>query len=267
MTLLGITPGENKTQRRTIKRIARSNSLVFTLLFVATPFIAYGILQLGVYLGWWAGDAQKNQQIKSPVALVSTSKGSGTAFLVSETKLLTAAHVVANEKIGDQVQLTFKGVKPEKVATAKVIFKGNNGKIGKMADFAQDVAVLELTTPITDIAPLELGDSESVTEQDKVLMVGYPFGGDLTLGPGSITSNSFQNVQELFKHNTPSNPGDSGGPLVLENDKTVIGVVPGGLASFKDASGRLIVPQGENNAIKIHEVINYLNNSGIDIYK
>jgi len=127
------------------------------------------------------------------------------------------------------------------VVTIPTNFKSSGGQV-PIEYFLTDIAVLEVPE-ISEIVPLELGESDEVNNLDEVILIGYPHG-DYSITEGNINSKEFQGY-DLFKLDAASNPGNSGGPCILKSDNTVIGILVGG-------SGPLY--QGENVALKINVV-------------
>ncbi len=249
--ILGITKSLQEINRVSVLKKIR----VVTILFVVTillPFLIYLLFSLGLI----TGKPAFNSDIQEPVAKVVTSNGVGTAFLISPTILLTARHVVENNKVGDEVELFFEQSKSKLNVKAKIkyislsSFQPINGQV-PMDYFLTDVAVLEVAE-ITEIEPLQLGESDAVNNLDEVILIGYP-NGDYSISKGNINSDKFQGFN-LFKLDATSNPGNSGGPCILKNDNTVIGILVGG-------SGPQY--QGENVALKINDVKRILDNAKI----
>lgn len=249
--ILGITKSLQEINRVSVLKKIR----VVTILFIVTillPFLIYLLFSLGLI----TGKPAFNSDIQEPVAKVVTSNGVGTAFLISPTILLTARHVVENNKVGDEVELFFEQSKSKLNVKAKIkyispsSFQPINGQV-PMDYFLTDVAVLEVAE-ITEIEPLQLGESDAVNNLDEVILIGYP-NGDYSISKGNINSDKFQGFN-LFKLDATSNPGNSGGPCILKNDNTVIGILVGG-------SGPQY--QGENVALKINDVKRILDNAKI----
>ena len=249
--ILGITKSLQEINRVSVLKKIR----VVTILFIVTillPFLIYLLFSLGLI----TGKPTFNSEIQEPVAKVVTSNGVGTAFLISPTILLTARHVVENNKVGDEVELFFEQSKSKLNVKAKIkyispsSFQPINGQV-PMDYFLTDVAVLEVAE-ITEIEPLQLCESDAVNNLDEVILIGYP-NGDYSISKGNINSDKFQGFN-LFKLDATSNPGNSGGPCILKNDNTVIGILVGG-------SGPQY--QGENVALKIDDVKRILDNAKI----
>lgn len=249
--ILGITKSLQEINRVSVLKKIR----VVTILFIVTiflPFLIYLLFSLGLI----TGKPAFNSDIQEPVAKVVTSTSVGTAFLISPTILLTARHVVENNKVGDEVELFFEQSKSKLNVKAKIkyispsSFQPINGQV-PMDYFLTDVAVLEVSE-ITEIEPLQLGKSDVVNNLDEVILIGYP-NGDYSISKGNINSDKFQGFN-LFKLDATSNPGNSGGPCILKDDNTVIGILVGG-------SGPQY--QGENVALKINDVKRILDNAKI----
>jgi S1-C subfamily serine protease len=249
--LLGINENIQENNRVLIQRRIR----VVTTLFVLSallPFIIYSLFRFGVV----KGKPTFNADVQAPVAKVVTSSGVGTAFLISPTLLLTARHVVENNNIGDEVELFFEQSRNKLYVKGKIKFvvpsnsQSVDGKV-QMDYFLNDVAVLEVSE-INEIEPLILGESDAVNKLDEVILIGYP-NGDYSITKGNINNDKFQGFN-LFKLDATSNPGNSGGPCILKNDNSVIGILVGG-------SGPQY--QGENIALKINDVKQFLAKAGI----
>jgi S1-C subfamily serine protease len=241
--LLGITDKESKVNKSLILKKNRVIFTIFTLLLLI-PFI----LILLFYFNIIRSKPVFADEIQEPVAKVITKTGTGTAFLVSPTKLLTARHVVDGYQLGETVEVIFEKAKVLKKLNAKIIFIAptnlppiNDQKV-PLEYFLTDFALLEVEE-ITDIIPLEIGNSESVMQLDEVILIGYP-NNDYSITKGNINSLSYQGL-DMFKFDAAANPGNSGGPLILKADNTVVGIIVGGPAT---------TAQGENIAIKIDNV-------------
>lgn len=223
--LLGVTETIQENNRVSVLNKIRIVTILF-ILTILLPFAIYLLFNLGLI----TGKPAFNSDIQEPVAKVVTSTGVGTAFLISPTILLTARHVVENNKVGDEVELFFEQSKSKLNVKAKIkyispsSFQPINGQV-PMDYFLTDVAVLEVAE-ITEIEPLQLGESDAVSNLDEVILIGYP-NGDYSISKGNINSDKFQGFN-LFKLDATSNPGNSGGPCILKNDNTVIGILVGG---------------------------------------
>lgn len=96
--ILGIAPKESEAHRKTLLKQSKTITLVF-LMVCALPVVIY----LLFYFGLIAAKARFDLALEQPVALVNTGTSTGSAFLVGETRLLTAKHVVDQLNVGDPV--------------------------------------------------------------------------------------------------------------------------------------------------------------------
>lgn len=143
-----------------------------------------------------------------------TQSVSGSGFVIKGNKILTNAHVVADN--------TFIQVRKEgdaKKYPAKVTAVGNDC----------DLALLQVSDPdfFKDVVPLEIGDLPE--PQEKVVVMGYPMGGDnLSITEGVVSRIEIIPYAQSNKRllavqiDAAINPGNSGGPVLL--DGKVIGV-------------------------------------------
>lgn len=249
--LLGITDHLQEQNRITIKKQIGVVTSVF-LASVFLPFVLYALFHFNIV----PSKSAFSSDIQEPVAKVITGSGIGTAFLITPTTLLTARHVVENNRVGDQVDLIFEHSKNQLQvkATIKYITPTSVRPVAGTVPaeyFLSDVAVLEVSE-ITDIEPLVLGESDAVQNLDEVILIGYP-NGDYSITKGNINSDKYQGFN-LFKLDATSNPGNSGGPCILKDDNTVIGILVGSSATAQ---------QGENIAVKINDVKRILNEAKI----
>lgn len=250
---LGITENLQEQKRVSIKKRIGTVTTIF-LLSVFLPFVLYSLFHFNIV----SGKPAFGNDIQAPVAKLVTNNGSvGTAFLVSPTLLLTARHVVENQKVGEEVQLFFEqsDTKYQTKGKIKFIAPSSVKAIGggaPMEYFTSDVAVLEVAS-IDNIEPLMAGESDGVNNLDEVILIGYP-NGDYSITKGNINSDKFQGF-DMFKLDASSNPGNSGGPCILKDDNTVIGILVGG-------SGPEY--QGENVALKMKDVKRILQSAGIN---
>lgn len=147
--------------------------------------------------------------------------GQGSGFIIDEQgHIVTNMHVVAE---ADQIEVDFlSGAK----AWAELIG----------TDPDSDLAVLKVDVPEEVLAPLPLGDSDSVEVGEFVVAIGNPFGlsGSMTIGIVSAVGRTldsertapggaFFTAGDIIQTDAAINPGNSGGPLInLDGD--VVGV-------------------------------------------
>jgi V8-like Glu-specific endopeptidase len=240
---LGITDRDAKEARSVLMK--KNNAiLTFFSVFLLLP----AILLLLFYFDILKSKPVFADEIQEPVAKVITKYGTGTAFLVSPTRLLTARHVVEKYQVGETVDIVFEKAKALKQVKAKIAYiaPGNfsvaDGNKVPLEYFLTDFALLEVDE-IDDIIPFEIGSSASVMQLDEVILIGYP-NNDYSITKGNINSLTYQGL-DLFKFDAATNPGNSGGPLILKADNTVVGIIVGGPG---------MEAQGENVAVKIDNV-------------
>ncbi len=96
-------------------------------------------------------------------------------------------------------------------------------------DQINDLAVLKIDCPGDLCEPLSLGDSDSLQVGQKVMAIGNPFGLQLTLTTGIVSSLGRRIetrdaiIDEVIQTDAAINPGNSGGPL-LNTVGQVVGV-------------------------------------------
>ncbi len=159
---------------------------------------------------------EQKEFIKSGSSTKSvTSSGLGSGFMISDTEIITAAHVV---QIADNIKVKF--IDGEEIP-AKVI----------SSYIHADVALLKLIWPKKNAKTVKLADSDKVKIGEKVFVVGAPFGLGHSLSSGYISGimkdtndkNPFT-ISEYFQTDAAINQGNSGGPMFNMNGD-VIGVV------------------------------------------
>ena len=106
--LLGISDNLQKQNRIAVKKRISLVTTVF-LLTVLLPFLLYALFHFNIV----PSKSAFSSDIQEPVSKVVTGSGVGTAFLINPTTLLTARHVVENNKVGDQVDLIFEHSKTQ----------------------------------------------------------------------------------------------------------------------------------------------------------
>ena len=100
-----------------------------------------------------------------------TAGGLGSGFMISDTQLITAAHVV---QVAEKVNVQFL---EGEIIPAKVI----------SAYAKADVALIELIWPKKDAVTLNLADSDQVKIGEQVFVVGAPYGLGHSLSLGYVS--------------------------------------------------------------------------------
>lgn len=133
----------------------------------------------------------------------------GSGFAIAETTLITNRHVVA-----DSAEL--------QIAT----YDGRDVKVSAASSAGlADLALVRTTDPLPTHPELAPADP---TSGDKVSVVGYPEGGELTVTEGHVIAQTTdplnENLGQVLVTDAPVEPGSSGS-AVLNTDGQVVGVV------------------------------------------
>ncbi|GAB5475675.1 MAG: trypsin-like peptidase domain-containing protein [Maribacter sp.] len=159
-------------------------------------------------------EERKLQRLGNTAAMVN-SQGLGSGFLISDSQIITAAHVV------DVAEKLFVQFLDGETIEAKVVSTFNEA----------DVALIRLVRPKKNAVLVALGDSDKSKVGEQVVVIGAPFGLAHSLSSGYISSkisntkdtNPFTN-SEFIQTDAAINTGNSGGPM-FNLDGEVIGVV------------------------------------------
>ncbi len=143
------------------------------------------------------------------------SEGSGTGFVVDKNGyIITNQHVVEN---ADRIKVRVAGDETE--------YRGR--VVG--FDTETDVAVVKIDAH-RPLAPVQIGNSDSVQVGDWVIAIGSPFGLQATVTAGIISAQRTSRdlplagtFQNFLQTDAAINPGNSGGPL-LNTRGEVIGI-------------------------------------------
>jgi putative serine protease PepD len=156
----------------------------------------------GGFFGLGGGQSQQTQ-----------AEGSG--FVLNKNgDIVTAEHVVSGEQ---SIRVVFSD---GYTASANVVG----------SDTGEDVAVIHVNVPSSQLHPLAAGDSSTLQVGDGVVAIGSPFGlpGTVTAGIVSalgraISSPNNWTIANAVQTDAAINPGNSGGPLLNSNGQ-VIGI-------------------------------------------
>ena len=132
----------------------------------------------------------------------------------------TEGHIVTNNHIVEgatRIEMTFADD-----TTAKAELVG--------ADADNDLAVIKVDLPASQLKPVELGDSDALRVGQRAIAIGNPFGFEQTMTTGIVSAlgrvvrqeNGFS-LPQLIQTDAAINPGNSGGPL-LDSQGRVISV-------------------------------------------
>lgn len=158
--------------------------------------------KMGHWIKWYA-----SIRLRDAGALLK--KGTGTAFAITATHLLTNEHVVQNCR--------------------EVRIAGNGTAAVKARDKASDLAMLETGTPLG--AHARLGSDAETRLGMPVMVAGYPLGdalgNSLSVTTGTINGHGgLKGKEGMVRFDAAVQKGNSGGPL-LGQSGNVIGVVRG----------------------------------------
>lgn len=141
-------------------------------------------------------------------------QGLGSGVIISNTELLTAAHVVTG---ANQIQVQFKdGVRIAATVVASLE--------------ASDVALLKLVQPHPSPTIATLADSDETRVGSPVFIIGSPFGISQTLSVGHLSGRLQRGEMaggapiEFLQTDAAINTGNSGGPM-FNAEGEVIGIV------------------------------------------
>lgn len=200
------------------------------LIFFGLPILVY----LPFNFKWFSTSLSKGGEIAA-VALVNTGDGTGSAFLISPSHLITARHVVSQLKENDIVQLIFDKSDPKIQVDAKVLFMSNKED--------QDYAELELLKPLNDHPTLSIGNIDNVSINDETTIIGYP-NGMFSSARAQITNNEITDYPENFLMAGGAWPGNSGGPIIHKETGEVVGIL---IAGFEGVYKGMTVGQKINS--------------------
>jgi putative serine protease PepD len=143
------------------------------------------------------------------------TEAEGSGFVLNKNgDIVTAEHVVTGAQ---SIEVTF----PD----------GNTAKASVVgSDTGEDVAVIHVSAPSSDLHPLTVGDSSTLAVGDGVVAIGSPFGLPSTVTAGivsalgrAISSPNDWTIANAIQTDAAINPGNSGGPL-LNSAGQVVGI-------------------------------------------
>jgi len=180
--------------------------------------------------------------------------GSGTIF-TDNGYVITNHHVV---KKGNY----YRVVNHE--GTAFELERFENGSFF-LVDPKTDIALLKMDIPSgMRLNPVEFADSGRLSEGEWVMAIGNPYGLNLSITSGIVSSTGrdnigFVDIEDFIQTDVPINPGNSGGPLINLNGSmvginTAIRTVSGGYQGISFSIPSNIVKQVCNDLIRYGRV-------------
>jgi serine protease Do len=173
--------------------------------------------------------------------------GSGTAFFVNNTDLVTAAHVVegcARLTLTDGTELSVIALHPR-----------------------LDLALLASPRRSRSWIPVHLTGSPNLGQ--RIVVLGYPFYGTfgtaLSATGGNVSALAgMRDDPAMITISAPVQPGNSGGPLLAVNG-SVIGVVVARLDALRVAEATGDLPENINYAVTGRELLAFLEAEGVSL--
>lgn len=177
------------------------------------------------------------EKVRRATCRVDTSRGQlGTSFWVSDSHLITAAHVVESATKSELNIRTFDG---ETIEIEVVESDPNNNE-----ETGTDIAVIEATQPPTTHESIDIS-SELPSIGTDVFWTGYArlFGeaeiDRQRFGWGKVASSPYgEDTQSFFEVDGLFNPSHSGGPVVSKSSEKVVGVVSASAGGFGDLESK-----------------------------
>ena len=164
---------------------------------VATVVTIIALSHFGSSVAW----GQLSESDLEGAVTILTSESQGSGFYLSDSELLTAAHVVGNSR---EIRILNRNGLPEERGVVSLVNR------------ECDVALVELTE--SERSSLDLSEVSTVVGES-VFAIGSPIGRPV-LSVGKV-----EQISNLFiTTSVPVDSGSSGGPLITA-DRKVVGVV------------------------------------------
>jgi len=255
--LLGISPGEHRNLQTKLKKKYKLARLLFVLtLFL--PLLVILFFYLGIFKGSSKLDAADDNELFKPIVKVVAGNSQGSGFLVGESTIITARHVIGHKKSGDTVIVSFdKATEIESCEATIDWYEEIDPELrGTLEYFLTDIATLKVIKPriIPDDFPrLAVEDQSMAYETDEVIAAGYP-NSYFAVTQGIISNTEFEG-EDLLNVDIQIYKGHSGGALINKESNKAIGILVGGHVGEY---------AGQNVVVKIENVLDKLYSEGID---
>ncbi len=161
-------------------------------------------------------------------ALISTD-----GYILTNNHVVTTSRVVNNVRVNEVAQLVRITLFDGSSYPAKVVG----------VDPDNDLAVLKIDPGSTKLATIKFGDSSKLEVGRRVYAIGNPFGLDLTMTSGIISSvgrtmrtENGRVIKGVLQTDAAINPGNSGGPL-LDTQGNMIGITTAILSRVQQSAG------------------------------
>ncbi len=162
----------------------------------------------------------------------SAAHCSGT--LIDATHILTAGHCVQSQEFCNKLKFVFNyeektGASPvDSIAKKDVYSCKSLVSPAYVKDKTPDMAIIELTTAVVNVTPIEMEWQNSVSEGDSVFAIGYPSGSPKKLAQGQVL-----NVGAMyFRATIDTFAGNSGSPIFSDKTKRIVGILKGGALDY-----------------------------------
>ena len=183
------------------------------------------------------------------IVQVVSSSASGTGFVYHESgRILTAAHIIGDHE-----------------GPVNIVLQDGTEHDGTVVGIEEikDIAIIQIESA-SEFQPITLGDSDSVSIGDDIVLAGFSAGSidykTPTITSGVLSAKGNWEGIEILQTDASLNPGASGGPL-FSSDGQVVGIA---LSNIREQDGRRI--EGAGFAIAINDVkgiLEFLENGGI----
>ncbi len=155
------------------------------------------------------------------IAVVSASgiDGIGSGFIISPQGYVITNHHVIKRRL----------------PTARLVARLSSGQIVRVrsilaTDPERDIAILALDA--MGLPTVRLGNSDTVRQGEKIVVIGHPQGLTNTVSDGIVSAiRPLKGGSRLVQITAPISPGNSGGPVFNMSGQVVavtVGYIPGG---------------------------------------